>query len=572
MGEKIRIKLSDWQFNAGVLGFYNIINHAGNKVEKKDNCIEFTEDALENFEEKYFTYLIDTYEGITHWDRLRKFYDKYKLYNKEKFKSFKEKDLESFNKMIAELKDYLKRPNYSKVYEFISSQVVIQEEEKKLKQIKLTKKQTIEDVKEDLNQQFEVLETIYNYVYSIDGKKYLFAKTLIYNIINQSWEGVSFLNRNSKENDIYKDYKESFVDKTIEYLREDKTEFNLPCFVTGLPIKNKSTSYDMGFLVDTGFDTNRKTSHVWDFYNDIYICDLARLIYSCMPCGIFFTTGDDGIFINSNQSVDELIKINNNVKESIKQSIKEGQTNRNLYIYKALVQSMQREVNAKIEYELSDIQVVRKENGRYRFNILSREVIETIRSSRELLNGLISTGYIESRNYYYLYPLVIDRVLNGVNMFNLIHKLLINKLTKSEGITTYYNSYHIKSINQINLNFLKGVSNLANEQGRLELINISNRNGWYLGQEYKNNKEKIKGIAYRLLNALKTRNAEIFLHNLLNSYMYVGKQVPKGLVEVLQDEDKLGVIGYAFVTGLVSSALSEEGKEESAENLIEEVN
>ena len=110
-----------------------------------------------------------------------------------------------------------------------------------------------------------------------------------------------------------------------------------------------------------------------------------------------------------------------------------------------------------------------------------------------------------------------------------------------------------------------------NEQKRTEMINISNRNGWYLGQEYKDNKEKVKGIAYRLLNALKTRNAESFLHNLLNSYMYVGKQVPKGLIEVLEDEDKLGIIGYAFVTGLVSSALSEEEKE-NMENINEGVN
>lgn len=571
MGEKIRVQLSDWQFNAGILGFYNILKYAGNRVEVKDNYIEFTKDVLENFEEKFFSYLIDTYEDITHWARLKRFYEKQIAHYKDGFKTFNESDLDNFNKMIVELKDYLKRSNYSKVYEFISSEIDIQEEEKRLKQIKLLKGQNIEDVKEDLIQQFKIIESIYKYVYSYDGKKYLFAKTLIYNIVNQSWENVSFLNRMPKHNDIYRDYKETFVDKTIEYLNEDKRKFKLSCFVTGLPIKNKSTAYDMGFLVDTGFDTNRKTSHVWNFYNDVYICDLARLIYSCMPCGMFFTTSDDGIFINCNQSVQELIAANNNVKESIMQSVRQGETNRNLYIYKALVQAMQKEVNIRTEYELSDVQVIRKVNGRYRFNILSREIIETIVNSRDLLNGLISAGYMESRNYYYLYPMVIERILNGVNMFNLIHILLINKLTKSEGVTTYYNSYHIKSINQINLNFLKGVSGLMNEQKRTEMINISNRNGWYLGQEYKDNKEKVKGIAYRLLNALKTRNAESFLHNLLNSYMYVGKQVPKGLIEVLEDEDKLGIIGYAFVTGLVSSALSEEEKE-NMENINEGVN
>lgn len=559
MGEKIKIELSDWQFNAGILGFYNILHHAGDNIDLIDNYIEFQEDVFESFEIKYFEYLIHSYEGITHWDRLNKFYNNIKEHSKDEFESFTVKDLDILNKFTKELKTHLDKSNYRKVYSFIESKIDIEQERKSLNQIKLSKKQDINDVKDEIKKQFNTLENIYNYVYSTEGKRYLFAKTLIYNIINQSWDSVSFLNRNTKEDDIYIDYKEVFVDKTIEYLKEDKSKFKLLCFVTGLPIKNKSTSYDMGFLVDTGFDTNRKTSHVWDFYNDIYICDLARIIYSCMPCGMFFTTSEDGIFINSNQSVKELIEVNNNVKQSIKSSLKEGLTNRSLYIYKALVESMQKEFANRIDYELSDVQVIRKENGKYRFNILSKEIIETIRNSKEFLNALIPAGYKEGNTYNYLYPMTVDRILNGVNMFTLIHKLLINKLTKSDSVTNYFNAYHINCLNKINLNFLRGVKALNNENEKGKVIDDANRNGWYLGEEYRKlkNKEKSKGIAYRLLNALKTRNAEAFLHNLLNSYMYVGKQVPKGLVEVLQDEDKLGVIGYAFVTGLVSSALNE---------------
>lgn len=572
MGERIRIELSDWQFNAGVLGFYNILKYAGDEFFLKDNYIEFEEEVFENFEVKYFNYLIHSYEGITHWDRLNKFYHNFKSHSEDEFESFKTKDLDMLNKMVKELKDYLKRPNYKKVYELVNGDIDIEKEEKNLQQIKLTKKKNINDVKDEIEEQFKTIEKIYKYVYSDEGKKYLFAKTLIYNIINQSWEGVSFLNRNTKVKDIYIDYKETFVDKTIEYMKEDKSKFKLSCFITGLPIKNKSTSYDMGFLVDTGFDTNRKTSHIWNFENDIYICDLARLIYSCIPCGMVFTTGEDGIFINSNQSIEELIEVNENVKESIKASLKEGQTNKNLYIYKALVESMQKEFATKIDYELSDIQVIRKENGKYRFNILSKEIIETIKSSKELLNSIIPAGYKEGKIYNYLYPMTIERILNGVNMFNLIHKLLINKLTKSDSITNYFNSYHINCLNRININFLRGVKALNNDKEKNRLIGQAKENGSNLGKEYGNlnKKDKAKGIAYRLLNALKTRNAESFLHNLLNSYMYVGKQVPKDLVEVLEDEDKLGVIGYAFVTGLVSSSLSEKDIKDNSAKLDKE--
>ncbi|OLS03601.1 type I-B CRISPR-associated protein Cas8b1/Cst1 [Tissierella creatinophila] len=562
MEENIRLELSDWQFNAGLLGFYNILNHAGDDIIVGENYIEFNIDVFEQFEEKYFDYLIYTYEGITHWDRFNKYFDYLSESKKEDFLNLNQKDISRLNDIIKELKGYLKRPNYSKVYEFIEGGIDILELQKSLDTIKIKKGETIEDIKQDIYKQYNVLKNIHKYVYSSKGKKYLFAKTLIYNIINQSWEGVAFLNRNTKQNDIYIDYKETFIDRTVEYLKEDKGKFKLNCFITGLPIKSKSSAYDMGFLIDTGFDTNRKTSHVWDFNNDIFICALARMIYSCMPCGMFFSTSEAGIFVNANQKMDNLIKVNNNIKQSIKRSLKESETNRNLYVYKALIEAMEKENLSTSIYELSDVQVIRKESGKYRFNILSKEIIEIFQQSNNQLLSLIKVGYKEGKTYNYIYPLTIERILNGVNMFTLIHRLLVNKLTTSDGITNFFSVNHIKVLNKVNINFLKGVGALDTSIDRNKLIEDANRNGWYLGEEYKKmkNREKVKGISYRLLNSLKTRNSESFLHNLLNSYMYVGKQVPKGLVEVLEDEEKLGVIGYAFVTGLVSSALNETDK------------
>ncbi len=78
---------------------------------------------------------------------------------------------------------------------------------------------------------------------------------------------------------------------------------------------------------------------------------------------------------------------------------------------------------------------------------------------------------------------------------------------------------------------------------------------------------KIPGISYRLLNALKTGNRSMFMDVLLNCYLYVGKEVPKIIPEVLRDDDEaFSTIGYAFVSGLIEGKkeekeLSENGKE-----------
>lgn len=70
MGEKIKIYLSDWQFNAGIVGLYNILEFAGDEIIKGEDYIEIDIDQLERFEEKYFNYFIDKYKETTPWYRI----------------------------------------------------------------------------------------------------------------------------------------------------------------------------------------------------------------------------------------------------------------------------------------------------------------------------------------------------------------------------------------------------------------------------------------------------------------------------------------------------------------------
>ena len=61
---KIRIETSDWLYNAGIVGLCNILEYADANVVKKNNYIEFDEEELEDFGDKYFGYLIDKYENF----------------------------------------------------------------------------------------------------------------------------------------------------------------------------------------------------------------------------------------------------------------------------------------------------------------------------------------------------------------------------------------------------------------------------------------------------------------------------------------------------------------------------
>ncbi|MDG2845026.1 hypothetical protein P7M70_23955, partial [Vibrio parahaemolyticus] len=61
MEEKITLFLEDWLYNAGIVGIYNILTHSGDNIIKDKDSITFDKEALNNFEDKYFSYLIDKY-------------------------------------------------------------------------------------------------------------------------------------------------------------------------------------------------------------------------------------------------------------------------------------------------------------------------------------------------------------------------------------------------------------------------------------------------------------------------------------------------------------------------------
>lgn len=541
--------MSDWQFNAGIVGLYNILEFAGDEIIKGEDYIEIDIDQLERFEEKYFNYFIDKYKETTPWYRIVNYKHIMESHENNMFQNFNIESLSYLNDYIRMTKDYLTRNNYVKVYPFIKSDKDIVSLVKELKPIPVKKTDKIENKIDEVKDRFKTLNEIIDYCNSEDGKKYIAAKGVIYNVINNGWNGICFLNPQTKELDVYKDYKEYFVDTAVAYLKADRSKFKYNCFICDRKMANMKN--DLSFLNETGFDVARKTSHVWEFANDVAICDLCKLVYSCLPAGFVYAY-DKGIFINSNTSVENILRVNSRLRDDV---LKIKDDNNRSLTYRALVNAINEQHSSKVQYELQDIQIVRYENEKYRFNILSKDILKVIRESKKEIDSLLNTGYKEIGTYFNIYDMTIDRLLNNYNMFTLIHKLLVYRITKSQSITTYYHMGDVMNLNIINVNYLKGVEGVDKVKQNRELVKKARAYGYYLRQEYLKkdpdaDKNKIRGVSYRLLNALKTRNAEMFMHNIITSYMYIGEPIPKDLTIALESEEDLGIIGYAFVTGL----------------------
>lgn len=542
MGEKIRLEMGDWLYNAGLVGMINIFQHSEDDFKLTNQFVEFDLDVLENFEEKYFNYFIDKYEKLLSWYKITSYEDMIFYHENSNLENFQEKDLEILNDHIKNVKHYLKSASYKAAYPLIGTDFDPIERSKEINTIKLKKKEKIEDKHEDIQKVFNQLKAIIDFCKRSVSRKYLAGKNVIYTIIRNAWEGVCFLYRQTKEKDMYIDYKKYFVEPVGEYIQDDKKNYKYDCFVCDRKIKNLNN--DLSFLNNIGFDVSRKPSHVWNFNNDVAVCPICKLVYSCVPAGITYVY-DQGIFINENTNLKNMTSTNNRIKSEI---LQETQFNKDL-TYRSLINAIHEQANQGAKYELQDIQVIKYENGQYRFSILSRKVLNIINQSRTELDSIINSVFKEVNTYFSIYDLVIDRILNSQNLFTLIHKLLVYKLSSPKNCR--FSIQQVIKVLNINLKIMEGMGYVENINK--DIIKQANSSGYYLRTEYKNRgaKDKLNGISYRFLNALKTNNKNMFMDTLLNCYLYVQKTVPNIFLSALKDEEQFKTIGYAFVAGLI---------------------
>ena len=540
---EIKIEIGNWQYNAGIVGLVSILdNFQKNSVRFEENSIYFDSKELENFEEKYFNYLIKVYEKTLSWHKIVSFENKISYF---KEKEIDENDLKEINTYIKDvLKKYLKSNSYVAAYDFIDGNIDPIKEEKNLKPITLKKNEKISDKAEEIKDVLNKIEDIIKYFSSENGKKYICGKNLIYTIIKNGWDGVSFLYRQTKEKDIYKDFKNYFITPTIEYLESDKTKYKYNCFVCDRNIKNLDN--DFSFLVNTGFDTNRKLSHVWDFNNDIAMCPICKLVYSCVPVGFTYVYGS-GIFINSNTNAEELIRINSRIKSEIyrEESISG--------IYKILNKELQED----IKYELEDIQLVRFENEKYFFNILSKNMIKVLINSKTDFNKIENTFYKLNGENYSLTDDVTRKILNNENLFNLIHRIIYSKISRE---SQFLSEKAIFSTIKINFRLLKEKGYMENKE--IDVLTRARSAGSKLKDRYnsKGSEHKLQGICYRILNGIKTNNISMTMDTILNCYLYCGEYVPKIITKMISEEETFKEIGYAFVSGLIPKKYDENDK------------
>ncbi|WP_058486791.1 type I-B CRISPR-associated protein Cas8b1/Cst1 [Defluviitalea phaphyphila] len=519
---EIKIQLGDWLYNAGIVGFVNILLHAKDEVKLNGQEVIFKEEVLEGFEEKYFKYFIDTYKNIMIYSKLINILDN--LLSLDLSHKLSDEKIESINKNI----DYVKSKLQNSAYKGI----IKSSELKDLK--KINKKNKNLDIEKFNLLKTELLDNEKE-ILKLEIKGYYDQKAKI----NKTPNSIISKYLNTNMLDIPKCIKDIF-----KYFKNNKSKYNCNCFACNNKINNFNIR--LNFINNIYFDVNRKPSHIWNFNNDIGICPICKLIYFCIPAG-FTSIYDKGIFINQNRDIESIIKVNQKIKIEV---IENDNTNNIFRVFQTILEEMKEEINKISKYELADVQVVRYEKDRYRFNLLSKQMLKVLNKSTKELNSLIKTSYKEFDTYFNIYDETMKRLLNKENLFLLIHKLIVRKLTKPSD--SHYHVGHINNLLKINNNFLEGVVGM--EVKEKDILELSKNAGFYFRKAYEEKKaeNKINGIAYRLLNALKTNNQHMFMDTLINCYLYIKQAVPKVFVDGMKNDYEFKSVGYAFVAGMTN--------------------
>ena len=324
-----------------------------------------------------------------------------------------------------------------------------------------------------------------------------------------------------------------------------------------MPMKDYKNT--LGFLNDTGFDVNRKPSHVWNFVNDIAVTPLATLVYSCVPAG-FICGADKGIFVNANHNIDQLCNINNGIAYNI---LEDESEEKNINLYKNLLKEIKKEKD-NTKYELSDIQIVKFEEGHYKFTLLSRNILKLLSENKEKLDDLLDKWYLIDKRYFNIYDTTITELLNNQNLFSLINKLCYYKISKAKLSCKLKN---IEDLLKINLDYIRRLKKMdkqeiiekkENKKMSEELtekdVFYIRRDAMIFREEYirkSGNDKKIGSLLYRLQNALRINNVDMFMDALISAHAYAGKNISSLFAKALLNDENFQTLGHGFLLGLL---------------------
>ena len=604
---RLKVYKGDWFFNMGIVGFLNILNKAEvkNKVSINEDYIEFDSSLLENFHNYYFDYFMDEYDisnRITnsidyslryvkaHPDKIKDSAKKIKETLKKQNDKVKKIDEDSYNiiKDKLDLIGKLKKEDEIEELETLSKECIDIISKKHIND-RLTANLykfiigdnyfgqvsffNVAKSKLDLSGLKNVMYSDYlvNMIYLGELYDLIFTDT-IENLNKYILDKLDFISKGLTDKSFTKSVKsvEKIFKEISKLIKKNKTIDDIKSYLDSLEIcemcgtyKGLINDYSESNFAPLGVSNDNAKNMFWNQDSTYSICDLCKLILFCTPAGStyikknYITDEDNEFysFVNIDTSIEEIYNTNINLK-----NLKDRENP-----FNDLVIDIVTENKEKSEWQLQ--------------NILFVEFKASIEAKKCKMNYFNMPTYLakfftkESKNIQSLYNSkfkanVVDILLKNKDLKHLINSSLREKIkdnledNKKSNISSSDCFKAIKIRALIN-SYKKGVYEMNDK--KLQVVKYAGHeiHDYYVSA---NSKNKINGVAYKLLNAIKVGNKKDFMDTVLRIFMSAEKSVPSVFIEVMAEKDlDFESIGHAFITGLISEkyeAKNDDNKQE----------
>lgn len=561
--EKMTVRMGEWFFTQALAGYKKILESYGVNVETVPDGIIVEKRHLELLPEAFFAYYLKQYSVASREERIiRGLHKKWKEGDSSvktelnrRINDIKKKTEKYFSKtkegarLIELAESYRKEKKYSEeTDQWIDGFLEL------LKTEEIDHKLTANFFKTvHLNPYFGQVSflNVSKNSLSLEEQKETFFKDFVLPVLEE-WEFYEALEKGDRDEVLnivgksansLSSLKRTFRKKTLEEMKAYIEREVHKCSFTDFPIALHS--FDEGIFVPLALSIGNAINMTWDSNGKelLPLCSLARLLIFCSQAGATMSQGKS-VFVYYGGTFDEIYQTNQ---------------------FYARIKSENRTFD-EIVFDLVREQKLRADYTKNHYMIY--EYTSDYQSKRTLLNYMVMT------------PSLVRLFSDHANLFEKIHhtnksgmvRLLLQGIDPKHFITEVLrgkvkNSY--PSFEVVQMTIIRHLNQIY-AKGDFEVdSNLEKRYVWALvksAEQVKNkigNDKKAQGIAYRLLNAVRSNDKNTFMDTVMRTYISCDLEIPGILLEALH-ENKLdfATVGNAWIAGLISKANERNGGED----------
>lgn len=540
--------------NAGICGFIRFMEHnnaeKGKDYDYQGQSLFIDIDYLKNndISEMYISTMSEIFEENTkHFRTLNEKHEIDKL-NSIGIDNLDDKQKKHITELYKNFADLLIKKSYLSVYEMLSD----------VDNITPINKDIIEDLKKesDLSVKHEKYNNIYQIINQKKLKDFLIYTELIYTSLKfffsenpQSKKIPCLYEGNQKFTDTFE---KNFIFPLLEEIeipQKKKSSICIECMGNMSASKKKAFS----FLNDTTDDVNRKKSYYWFCKPDAYVCPLCNFIYAFIPLGFAFI-GSEAVFINSNSTIETLIKIMSAQHEKISET-----SNLSVRIMRTFTEE---KIDA-LEKTNSNIQIILRSSNfsHFVFDVIDKDMIKKFKQGSKELSKLeckkvIFKSYDSNSNgkrILSVYDTVLDMILNKHTLYPFIDKILKNEIDKSNNIEYIQDIIYLEIIfnGGTKMDELKPKVDFAFMSGkalREKILGKETAKSSENGAEADDN--RLRGLVYRLVNLTAVGDCSQFIDTVIRIYAGYSLTIPAIFKDCYKSDEMFKAISHGFILGL----------------------